>query len=1213
MNFWREDFENKESKDVLLALVDKISNYDIYDFISRVAGLNLMSENQNKSVLLDTLIQYILEREESKYVSTSKMSAGKFRTIINELNSTHLCNSIDPCENVFIQNVMLGANYRVFNGIDETPAYNLQMLIRVLFLYRNDFDERYLKKVYKLFTFILGISEEIVRTLNLSIDKIKYDEQRMVILPSGEEIKRFANLVVLPIHKVERFVDGYFQIDDMASGFGNGEIGDLDNRPFYQKPFLINSMDKTVIILNVSLLSTFAFYKAAEWANEYGIKEDVIRKFNDYAWLETIKTLGRLGHKKINERALGLECISKDYYKEIIVNVYNDCLMTVIFMCDDGYMYPEEGIHVPYPDKRHNKLLQKRLKYYGREIKRLKIPKEDWYVLFITNSYGRGMGIQSNYLPFGYRPIRLNTFELHCVSIKERNTDAFLPRYIRAKNQINTMMPDIFSELNNICIYSKNQYTFYMSDEMDPDEMNILIASGDSIDYISEALVEENRILIDSYIEGEKSEVILIDKVRKIYIEDNLFKSKNMAFCVLFNNIKIWIKTEDIEDYEHMGFYSSLVDAISYWLAECAPIIEQFDLIYCVYVLNISLSGEIMEYYCQRTTTIPYEECVDKVISKNHIFLEWKPEAFTNLDQITNQQEKELCRFLLDIFNEIAYQPVDYSNVLERIFSNPLKKKFFSFTYESKPYFEPIEIENNRKIHPEDEDYLAGLVGKELLQTGSWKIGLVPNERKNEVSHVVIDWLYARLQIMVSAFAPENMLEVIYYDLEETLYKLLISESRFYSEITCYPEKEDLYIEEFNCLNKTSMALKFLIEYVTAKPAVGKKHFGIGQYEELLAICSMIIEWAYKGDLFTYGIVNTPIEFLKSKRIGLKKEKFVDMYHYGDVYRRRQLRYNSSSITRKHYDINMNDYFDELEVAYEKEYGYKYSEFAQVIIAMVALNDTEIACITEESMPSKLVVLNKSLRENIIKKVIEDITYRPRQDYLVLPSKYKAWEAYPWRFNRRYSFNRRPVLQRGDKLLWGNRQLYHMLEYVTELIYLGKLSADSPEMVELMGRISKDRGRMFNNLIFNMIQDMNEFDVIPNVKKVNGVKLSNLEGNDLGDIDILIIDKKSNKVIAAEVKAFRFSRNPYEIRQEYIKMFVDNGKKVCFATKHKRRMEWLKEHIDDLKVEYGLDDREWIVDGVFIVSEPLISSELYNKKIKCISTAELSAEKIREI
>lgn len=171
MDFMDNMFENEKTKDDISEIVNKISNYDIFDFIARISGLNLMSENQNKSVLLDTLIQYALAKEEKDYISNNKISAGKFKSIINELNSTHLSASIDPCENVFVQNVMLGSNYRVFNGIDSTPSHNLQALIRVLFQYQNMFNEKYLRKVYRLFLLLLGISEEIIKSLGISSER----------------------------------------------------------------------------------------------------------------------------------------------------------------------------------------------------------------------------------------------------------------------------------------------------------------------------------------------------------------------------------------------------------------------------------------------------------------------------------------------------------------------------------------------------------------------------------------------------------------------------------------------------------------------------------------------------------------------------------------------------------------------------------------------------------------------------------------------------------------------------------------------------------------------------------------------------------------------------------------------------------------------------------------------------------------------------------
>ena len=107
-------FESQETIDELKDISDEIKKYDVYDVLARISGLNLMPHNQNKSVLLDSLIAGIICEEENTYNSTYKMSAGKFKKLIGKINETNLALSIDPNENAFYQNVMLMDNYTVF-------------------------------------------------------------------------------------------------------------------------------------------------------------------------------------------------------------------------------------------------------------------------------------------------------------------------------------------------------------------------------------------------------------------------------------------------------------------------------------------------------------------------------------------------------------------------------------------------------------------------------------------------------------------------------------------------------------------------------------------------------------------------------------------------------------------------------------------------------------------------------------------------------------------------------------------------------------------------------------------------------------------------------------------------------------------------------------------------------------------------------------------
>ncbi|MEW8957150.1 hypothetical protein [Clostridium sp.] len=55
-----EEFINGKD-DEIEKIISEISKYNIIDFIIRIAELNLVSENQDKSILFDYVIEKVLE------------------------------------------------------------------------------------------------------------------------------------------------------------------------------------------------------------------------------------------------------------------------------------------------------------------------------------------------------------------------------------------------------------------------------------------------------------------------------------------------------------------------------------------------------------------------------------------------------------------------------------------------------------------------------------------------------------------------------------------------------------------------------------------------------------------------------------------------------------------------------------------------------------------------------------------------------------------------------------------------------------------------------------------------------------------------------------------------------------------------------------------------------------------------------------------------
>ena len=82
-------------------------------------------------------------------------------------------------------------------------------------------------------------------------------------------------------------------------------------------------------------------------------------------------------------------------------------------------------------------------------------------------------------------------------------------------------------------------------------------------------------------------------------------------------------------------------------------------------------------------------------------------------------------------------------------------------------------------------------------------------------------------------------------------------------------------------------------------------------------------------------------------------------------------------------------------------------------------------------------------------------------------------------------------------------------------------------------------------------------------------------GFSLGDIDVLVLIPQQKKIVVIEVKDFSFAKTPYEMHQEYLSVFCDKGNKLCYVSKHKKRVAWIAEHIDDILLQYNLPKGKW--------------------------------------
>ncbi len=417
-------------------------------------------------------------------------------------------------------------------------------------------------------------------------------------------------------------------------------------------------------------------------------------------------------------------------------------------------------------------------------------------------------------------------------------------------------------------------------------------------------------------------------------------------------------------------------------------------------------------------------------------------------------------------------------------------------------------------------------------------------------------------------------------------------------------------------LSKTSIALKFLIEYISSRPANIGKSLGFLEYEKILATCSQIINWAFDGDLFYYNVINEDIEMLESNRLGIdhsaiKKLEKLNIEAHNKVY----INAYKVRFSEEFSNYLYNKFSDKLDEAFFEEYTISFIEYTLCIKLLILYGENITSNV---KVAQKNNILDFALKEKIevseetFNTFIDKFSLKEREDYLKPPKPYKKEDVYPWRFNNRpLSFIRKPIICQNNKIIWGNRQLFHSWLFLHQCIFNGDLKVNSNKFKVLLGKISNEIGSEFNKQVYSKIKSLDDnFIVKQNLKKITKQKIVDKQNNPLGDIDVLLIIPNLKKIISIEVKNFKISKTFYEIQMEYESIFIDKNNKKSYVTKHNNRTEWLKNHINDLIEEYNLKGHNWDIRSLFIVNEPIISNEFYNKNIKFITYNELNKEPI---
>ena len=175
------------------------------------------------------------------------------------------------------------------------------------------------------------------------------------------------------------------------------------------------------------------------------------------------------------------------------------------------------------------------------------------------------------------------------------------------------------------------------------------------------------------------------------------------------------------------------------------------------------------------------------------------------------------------------------------------------------------------------------------------------------------------------------------------------------------------------------------------------------------------------------------------------------------------------------------------------------------------------------------------------------------------PVNAEARDWYPWRFNRRLSVLRRPLVQlsRGDDpaVILAPSILADALGYLAMAEVGGRRETlfDSPEMIGFVGRAADRNGHEFARKVENRLAELGW-------KTAREVGLARFGGADsLGDVDVLCWRPSSGVVYAIECKSLRFDSTLGEIGERLAEYAAGTvGGKRTPLQKHLNRMSFFE-------------------------------------------------------
>lgn len=396
--------------------------------------------------------------------------------------------------------------------------------------------------------------------------------------------------------------------------------------------------------------------------------------------------------------------------------------------------------------------------------------------------------------------------------------------------------------------------------------------------------------------------------------------------------------------------------------------------------------------------------------------------------------------------------------------------------------------------------------------------------------------------------------------------------SKAYSFLNATFDNQLDYVNEYSEMNTLTQGMIESIVLNDIHNTCGK--LGLEKLDRLFALMHFSLNMGVYMDHLGEKIKGSELIILKNGRLVMPRPIIDKLNAY--FYRLRELSMSNPDLYTKLHNLIPTSSIDTNDKtfvkAYKAQFGISFEKYYKILTASIdyAYNNKKPI----------MILPKKKFFDKVCAGILDKEEVEAFMANFILTKELNngALNSDKWiqRFNRPVQITARPWILFESNIYYSTKTLYESWMIRIERLNNGTVVNTTPEMQALISKVNNKKGheftlnvrKFYESLSLDFLYVNSEVEIMPE-KPLNSHKK-------LGDIDILLINKKNKQIICIEAKNFSESRTAYELIQQNRKIITKELSHVI------DRDVWCKNNIDKFKFYMPDIDDQYSINTIFL-------------------------------